>query len=146
MIFHPSQNWSQEIRGLSFVGTLDRVSKEHLIPIKKSAANWVALMPYGYMKSAWTPLVSFNVLWQWRGETKNEIEQAVPFFGREGISVMLKPHIWIKGSYLQEQFDLTPQKSGSNFKNLTENSSCILLRLRKKQKSRCSVLEMNCSS
>ena len=97
LIFYPSQNWSQEIRGLSFVGTRDRVNKQHLIPIKKSAANWVALMPYGYMKSAQTPMVSFNVSWQWQGETKNGIEQAVPFFEREGISVMLKPHIWIKG-------------------------------------------------
>ena len=60
LIFYPSQNWSQEIRGLSFVGTRDRVNKQHLIPIKKSAANWVALMPYGNMKSARIPLVSFN--------------------------------------------------------------------------------------
>ena len=97
LIFCPSINWSQEIRGLSFVGTRDRVGKENLITIKKNAANWVALMPYGYMKSARTPMVSFNVSWQWQGETKNGIEQAVPFFQREGISVMLKPHIWIKG-------------------------------------------------
>ena len=110
------------------------------MPIKKSAANWVALMPYGFMKSAQTPMASFNVSWQWQGETKNGIEQAVPFFEREGISVMLKPHIWIKGAYLQEQFHLTLQKSGNNFKNLTENSSCILLRLRKKQKFLCFVL------
>ena len=97
LIFCPSIIWSQEIRGLSFVGTRDRVSKENLIPVKKSAANWVALMPYGYMKSAQTPMLSYNVSWQWQGETKNGIEQAVPFFQREGISVMLKPHIWIKG-------------------------------------------------
>ena len=97
MIFCPFKNWSQEIRGLSFVGTRDRVSNEHLMPIKKSAANWVALMSYGYMKSAQTPMISFNVSWQWQGETKNGIEQAVPFLEREGILVMLKPHIWIKG-------------------------------------------------
>ncbi len=42
-------------------------------------------------------MVSFNVSWQWQGETKNGIEEAVPFFEREKISVMLKPHIWIKG-------------------------------------------------
>ena len=83
LLFHPSQNWSQEVRGLSFVSTRDRVSNEHLMPMKKSAANWVALMPYGYMKSAQTPMVSFNVTWQWQGETKNGIEQAVPFFLKE---------------------------------------------------------------
>tara|TARA_B110000114_G_scaffold47011_1_gene49848 strand:+ start:145 stop:501 length:357 start_codon:yes stop_codon:yes gene_type:complete len=97
LIFCPFKNWSQEIRGLSFVGTRDRVNKQHLIPIKKRASNWVALMPYGYMKWAQTPMVSFNVSWQWQGETKNGIEQAVPFLEREGILVMLKPHIWIKG-------------------------------------------------
>lgn len=97
LIFCPFKNWSQEIRGLSFVGTRDQVNQEHLIPIKERAANWVALMPYGYMQSAQTPVVSYNASWQWQGETKNGIEQAVPFFERAGISVMLKPHIWIKG-------------------------------------------------
>lgn len=90
-------NWGQEIRGLSFVGSSYEVKKEHLKPIKKSAANWVALMPYAYMKSATSPKVSYDLSWQWQGETKKGIEQTVPFFEKEGISIMLKPQIWIRG-------------------------------------------------
>lgn len=42
---------------LEFLGNPDRVITDHPIPIKKSPANWVALMPYSYIKSAQNPIV-----------------------------------------------------------------------------------------
>lgn len=87
-----------------------------MIPIKKSAANWIALMPYGYMKSAKSPIVSFNLSWQWQGETKKGIEQALPFFEKEGIAVMLKPQIWISGGVFTGKISFKSSKEWDQFK------------------------------
>ena len=97
LILCPAKNWGQKINGLSFVGTRINVNKEHIDPVKETAANWVALMPYGYMNSAQDSSIKFDLSWQWAGETKRGINQTVPFFYNDGIEIMLKPHIWIRG-------------------------------------------------
>ena len=43
---------AQEIKGLSFVGTKEKVLPEHIIPVQNVGANWVTLMPFGYLRSA----------------------------------------------------------------------------------------------
>lgn len=88
---------AQKIKGLSFVATRDLVTDTNINPIKETAANWVSLMPYGYMDAPNSTEIAFNLTWQWQGETNSGLQQAVPFFERDQISIMLKPHIWIKG-------------------------------------------------
>ncbi len=87
---------AQEMKGLSFVGTRHHVNQDQIFEVQKTAANWVALMPFGYMRSIDNPSVFFNMDWQWRGETKAGVEDTAKLFLNEGISVMLKPQIWIK--------------------------------------------------
>jgi len=90
----------QEIKGLSFVGTKEKVLPEHVIPVQNVGANWVTLMPFGYLRSAADSEVRFDTRWQWEGETSTGIEAVIPLFKAAKIKVMLKPQIWIsKGVY-----------------------------------------------
>lgn len=91
---------AQEIKGLSFVGTKEKVLPEHIIPVQNVGANWVTLMPFGYLRSAADSEVRFDTIWQWEGETSAGIEAMLPLFKAAKIKVMLKPQIWIsKGVY-----------------------------------------------
>lgn len=86
--------------GLSFVGTKEKVLPEHITPVQEIGANWVTLMPFGYMSSAADSLVRFDTSWQWEGETTLGLETAIPLFKAAKIKLMLKPQIWIsKGVY-----------------------------------------------
>ena len=55
------QKLGTKINGLSFVGTRINVNKEHIDPVKETAVNWVALMPYGYMNSAQDSSIKFDL-------------------------------------------------------------------------------------
>lgn len=86
--------------GLSFVGTKEKVLAEQIIPVQEINANWVTLMPFGYMRSAADSLVRYDTSWQWEGEKTEGIKATISLFKANGIKVMLKPQIWIsKGVY-----------------------------------------------
>lgn len=86
---------AQKIKGLSFVGTSQPINQEQVLAVQKTAANWVALMPFGYMSTD-SPQVYFNLEWQWRGEKRIGVEETAKVFLDKGISVMLKPQLWIR--------------------------------------------------
>lgn len=86
--------------GLSFVGTKEKVLAEHITAVEEINANWVTLMPFGYMRSVTDSLVRYDISWQWEGEKTKGLHATIPLFQAKGIKVMLKPQIWIrKGVY-----------------------------------------------
>lgn len=90
----------QKVKGISFVGTKEKVRLEQLIPVQQIGANWVTLMPFGYLASAQDSVLRFDTTWQWNGETSAGLEETIPLFAGANINVMLKPQIWIsKGVY-----------------------------------------------
>ena len=96
--------------GLSFVGTKEKVLAEQIIPVQEVGANWVTLMPFGYMRSATDSLVRYDTSWQWEGEKTKGLNATIPLFKARGIKVMLKPQIWIsKGIYTGKINPKTPQ-------------------------------------
>ena len=96
--------------GLSFVGTKEKVLSEQIIPVQEVGANWVTLMPFGYMRSVTDSLVRYDTSWQWEGEKTKELHATIPLFKERGIKVMLKSQIWIsKGVYTGKIYPKTPQ-------------------------------------
>ena len=96
--------------GISFVGTKEKVLAEHVIPVEEINANWVTLMPFGYMRSVTDSLVRYDTSWQWEGEKTKGLHATIPLFQAKGIKVMLKPQIWIrKGVYTGKINPKTPQ-------------------------------------
>jgi hypothetical protein len=86
---------AKKINGLSFVASRDAISKQHINPVLKTQSNYVALMPYGFIKDLSVPTITHNTDRQWFGETKNGLLQYAKRFQKEKIQIMVKPHIWV---------------------------------------------------
>lgn len=86
---------TQKINGVSFVASRDSINSNHIIPVKKTQSNYVALMPFGFIRDLSSPKIIYNTNRQWFGETEGGLLQYAERFHKEGIKVMVKPHIWV---------------------------------------------------
>ncbi len=100
MVFLGCKSQVKKINGLSFVSSNDSINTSHIQPVKKASANYVALMPFGFIKKIDEPEIFFNTERQWFGETNVGLKQYANEFKKEGINYMVKPQIWVwKGVY-----------------------------------------------
>jgi hypothetical protein len=88
-----SQN--KKINGVSFVASRDSINTNHISPVIKVHSNYVALMPFGFIRELSSPKITHNSDRQWFGETKNGLLQYAKEFQKNTIKVMVKPHIWV---------------------------------------------------
>lgn len=85
----------EKIKGISFVAARDEIKQTHIDPVIALHANYAAIMPYGFIRDLSDPEIIFDTDRQWFGETKNGAKQYIMELHKNGIKVMLKPHIWI---------------------------------------------------
>lgn len=93
---------SQEtpINGVSFVAAPNPISQENIDPLRTIHANYVAIMPFAFVRSKTHPEVIYNSKRQWFGETREGIIQYVDMLKKNNIQIMLKPQVWIwNGEY-----------------------------------------------
>lgn len=77
-----------------------KISEVDVKPVSKVNANYVALMPFGFLVSKNSPNVHFNSKRQWFGETKAGLLQYAKTFQEQDIKIMVKPQLWItRGAY-----------------------------------------------
>lgn len=88
-------SYSQKINGLSYVASNTAVTAEMIQPVLDVNANWVALMPFGFMRNISDTSVQYNSKRQWYGETVEGVTNTAKEFHKKKIKVMLKPQIWI---------------------------------------------------
>jgi hypothetical protein len=89
-----------KINGLSFVASRDKIDSTHINSVLKAQSNYVALMPFGFIKELSSPKITHNTNRQWFGETKNGLVQYAKQFQKNGVKVMVKPQIWVwKGEF-----------------------------------------------
>ncbi|MFY9243348.1 MAG: glycoside hydrolase [Polaribacter sp.] len=87
---------TKKINGLSFVASRDTIDAKHINPAIKVNSNYVALMPYSYIRDIEVPKIQFNTNREWFGETKNGLLQYAKEFQKVGIKIMVKPHLWLR--------------------------------------------------
>ena len=91
---------TKKINGLSFVASRDSINNQHINPILKVHSNYVALMPFGFIKELSAPTIIHNTNRQWFGETKKGLLQYAKKFQKEKVGIMVKPQIWVwKGAF-----------------------------------------------
>jgi len=91
---------SQKINGISFVASQVSIDAKHVRPILAVNGNYVALMPFGFIRALKNPNTTYNSKRQWFGETRKGLEQYATEFKKSNIKVMVKPQIWVsKGLY-----------------------------------------------
>lgn len=84
-----------KIKGLSFVASPRLVSEQEILKVSGVNANWVTLMPYGFVRSIDSPQVQYNNQRQWKGERIDGIKEVANLFRKQGIKVMIKPQLWM---------------------------------------------------
>ncbi len=86
---------NSKIDGVSFVASPNAAEQRHVDPVVDVAANYAAIMPFGFIRDIETPQIVFDTDRQWFGETKAGAGQYIDLLHTNNISVMLKPQIWI---------------------------------------------------
>jgi hypothetical protein len=87
-----------EIKGISYVAMNSPISNSNITPLLNVRCNWIAQMPFahGYSNS---PTLEFSQSSIWWGETFEGVKVTADLAKQNGIKTMLKPQIWISGSY-----------------------------------------------
>lgn len=85
----------EKINGVSFVASREEVTQKSVDAVKNIHANYVAIMPFGFVREPSHPEIVFNTDRQWFGETKEGARQYIELLHQNNIKVMLKPQIWL---------------------------------------------------
>ncbi|MCG8321377.1 MAG: hypothetical protein MI921_17875 [Cytophagales bacterium] len=64
--------------------------------IKDIQANWISIIPYAFTSTE-SPRFYFDGKRQWWGEKSEGVVASVEMAQQLGLSVMIKPHLWVKG-------------------------------------------------
>ena len=85
-----------KINGVSFVASRDSINNEHILPVLQVKSNFVALMPYSFIRDISIPKIEFNTNREWFGESKNGLLQYAKEFKKVEVKLMVKPHLWLR--------------------------------------------------
>ena len=85
----------EKVNGVSFVASREEVSDRHIAPVLDVHANYAAIMPFGFIQDLDSPQLIFDSDRQWYGERREGVRQYIEGMHQNGVSVMLKPQIWI---------------------------------------------------
>ncbi|MFN8243724.1 MAG: hypothetical protein U0X40_06680 [Ferruginibacter sp.] len=124
-----------KINGLSFVASPKPVMTQEVNKVMQVNANWVSLMPYGFVRNADSPVVHYNSERQWRGEKIDGINAVTDTFRKQGIHVMIKPQLWIghnnftgnlkmKSSANWQTFETSYEKYILDFAKAAQETGC----------------------
>lgn len=116
-LFSFRQSYAQansKIKGISFVASSSPIFEKDVTPVVQVNANWVTLMPYGYVGKDGT--VQFNKEWQWWGETVDGLEKTIALCRKSNLKIMIKPQIWFHDKYTGD-FELETDKKWEKFEN-----------------------------
>ena len=119
---------TQKINGISFVASSQAINSQHISPLKKVSANFVALMPFGFIKDVASPEVRFNANRQWFGETNEGLKQYAKELKKEGLSIMVKPQIWVWNGIYTGKIEMTSEE---NWKALEKTYEAFILNFAK---------------
>jgi hypothetical protein len=89
----------EKIAGITLVAPPREYDQDPMMELKQVNANWVALVPYGFTPQG-SAEVKFGSDKQWWGERIEGIEKSIDLARKNGLKVMLKPQVWIRGGWV----------------------------------------------
>lgn len=95
---------AERIRGVSFSAPRREMAPDALAPAAAAGADWVAVIPYGFVDPA-DPRVAFDRERQFWGETAGGVAKTIEHARASGLSVLLKPHLWVRGQGWPGEFE-----------------------------------------
>ena len=115
--FFSCNSQKRKINGLSFVASSEAINDKHIQPVKKASANYVSLMPFGFIRDLSSPNIRFNATRQWFGEKKEGIKQYATSFSEQQIEVMLKPQIWVSRGEFTGYIEMKSEEQWQQLEN-----------------------------
>jgi len=115
---------TNKINGLSFVASGEQINDKHVSPIINVNANYVAIMPFGFIRNIENPEIVFNTERQWFGETKAGAKQYIEELRKKNIKIMLKPQIWVWRGEFTGYIEMTNE---DDWKLLEDSYSSFML-------------------
>lgn len=94
----------ERIRGVSFSAPRREMAPAALEPAASAGADWVAVIPYAFVDPA-DPRVAFDRERQFWGETVPGVAKTIEYAHASGLSVFLKPHLWVRGQGWPGEFE-----------------------------------------
>lgn len=109
-----------KINGVSFVASKNHVTHDVVKPVIEIHANWVALMPFGFVSNLNDSNLRYNTKWQWWGEKIAGVREASKVFEMQKIKRMLKPQIWVHGGFFTGEIKMNSDAEWSLFEKKYE--------------------------
>ncbi len=88
----------KRLKGITMTAPARPFPENPMPPIQAVNADWIAVIPYGFTRPG-KAHVSFNIDWQWWGEKTEGVKTSIQLAKEAGLSVMLKPQVYIPGSW-----------------------------------------------
>ncbi len=104
----------QKIRGLSFSAPRRELAPDALVPAALAGANWVAVVPYAFVDPA-QPRVAFDRERQFWGERTEGVAKTIEYARESGLSVLLKPHLWVRGQGWPGEYEPETEEDWETF-------------------------------
>jgi hypothetical protein len=93
------QSDSSKIKGISLVAPSNESAYHEMDTLINIGANWVCLMPYGFINET-DATITFDVDKMWWGEQTKGVVNGIVKAKASGLKVMVKPMLWMRnGSY-----------------------------------------------
>lgn len=108
------------IKGVGLVATIKEIKPDVFMAIKQIKANAITIIPYAFC-SVEDPTVKYNNARQWWGEKDEGVIGTIVLAKQNGLSIMLKPHLWLRRGTYTGDFVLPDEKSWQVFENSYKN-------------------------
>ncbi|MEM9921506.1 MAG: hypothetical protein AAF990_25615 [Bacteroidota bacterium] len=94
------EQMDEKVTGLCFVAPPEPFPQNPMPAVHQIGAKWIAVIPFGFSRAQSTK-ISYNPKgWgQWWGERPEGIETTIKMAQKEQLNVMLKPQVYIPGSW-----------------------------------------------
>jgi len=127
-IFAPSLLGKEKIGGLTLEAPPRPFTEEKFSEIESLNLNWVAVVPYAFMKSE-SPTVHYDpsAKGRWWGESLVGVETQIQSAQKRGLKVMLKPQVWIQRGFYTGKMKFKSEGEWEAFESSYRNYILTLL-------------------
>ena len=112
-----SSKSAEKMNGISLVASRDSLEYAEIERLEYVNANYIAVMPFAFLRNDSDKKLYFNSERQWFGERKEGIEHAIDLLKNRNFKIMLKPQIWIRNGEFTGDLSFTTEKEWQQFEN-----------------------------
>jgi len=92
-------SYSDKVNGLTLVAPAREFPEDPIPAVKEMNASWIAVVPYAFTRQG-AAQVHFDHERQWWGERSDGAKETIRLAHNSEVKVLLKPQVWIPGSWV----------------------------------------------